>query len=102
MIYRDTKDRKEESLKAQDSPVEVQKTMQQNYRSSSDDDPNKDNDQELTTGEGKSGGNSGAGKSGGEDMGSEKPTMDERMGSRKHEGGNQEDEDGGKKDEPGK
>jgi len=73
---------------------------QQNYRSSSDDDSNKDH--ELATGEGKSGGNAGAGKSGKEDFGSEKSTDDERMGSEKAKGGNQEDEDGGKKDEPGK
>ncbi|MEJ7624884.1 MAG: hypothetical protein WKF34_12900 [Pyrinomonadaceae bacterium] len=73
---------------------------QQNYRNSSDDDSN--NDHELATGEGKSGGNAGAGKSGKEDMGSEKSTVDERMGSQKWQGGNQEDEDGGKKDEKGK
>jgi hypothetical protein len=60
---------------------------QQNYRSSSDDDSNKDH--ELATGEGKSGGNAGAGKSGKEDLGSEKSTDDERMGSEKAKGGNQ-------------
>lgn len=74
--------------------------MQQNYRSSADDDRNKDH--EPTTGEGKSGGNAGAGKSGKEDMGSEKKIDDERFGSRKATSGNQEDEDAGKKDEPGK
>lgn len=73
--------------------------MQQNYRGSSDDDLN---DQDLTTSEGKSGGNAGAGKSGKEDLGSEKSTDDERMGSQKWQGGNQEDEDGGKKDEKGR
>ena len=44
--------------------------MQQNYRSSADDESN--NDHEHTRAEGHSGGNAGAGKSGGEDMGSEK------------------------------
>lgn len=74
----------------------------QNQRSSADNDPNKDNDKELATGDGKSGGNAGAGKSGSEGLGTEKPTDDERFGSRKHEGGNQENEDEGKKDESGK
>lgn len=50
----------------------------------------------------KSGGNAGAGKSGREDMGSEKSSEHERFGSQKHEGGNEENEDAGKKDEPGK
>lgn len=40
-----------------------------------------DNDQ--SSGYGSSGGNAGAGKSGKENMGSEKPTDDERMGSQK-------------------
>lgn len=73
----------------------------QNQRSSADKDPNKDNDKELATGEGKSGGNAGAGKSGKEDMGSEKPTNDERFGSSKpdHPDNN---EDEGKNDNPGK
>jgi len=73
----------------------------QNQRSSADKDPNKDNDKELATGEGKSGGNAGAGKSGREDMGSEKPTNDERFGSSKpdHSDNN---EDEGKNDQPGK
>jgi hypothetical protein len=73
---------------------------QQNYRSSADDESNKDRSQ--TSGERKSGGNAGAGQSGAEDLGSEKKSEDERWGSRKHEGGNQEHEDAGKKDAPGK
>jgi hypothetical protein len=75
---------------------------QQNQRSSADDDPNKNLDEEMESGEGKSGGNAGAGKSGTEDLGSEKKTEDERFGSRSYEGGNRENEDGGKKDERGK
>jgi hypothetical protein len=74
--------------------------IQQNYRSSADDDSNKD--RETSTGAGKSGGNAGAGRSGNEDLGSEKRSEDERSGSRKYEGGNQEHEDAGKKDAPGK
>jgi hypothetical protein len=73
--------------------------MQQNYRSSSDDESN--NDHEHTRSEGHSGGNAGAGKSGGEDMGSEKKIDDERFGSREA-GGINHQEDEGKKDEPGK
>lgn len=55
--------------------------MQQNYRSSADDESN--NDHPHTDPEGHSGGNAGAGRSGGEDMGSEKKIDDERYGSRK-------------------
>ena len=73
--------------------------MQQNYRSSADNDPNKD--QEHASGEGKSGGNAGAGKSGTEDLGSEKEVDDERFGSRKADGRDHQ-EDEGKKDAPGK
>ena len=73
---------------------------QQNYRSSADDGSNKD--RASTTGGGKSGGNAGAGRSGTEDLGSEKRSEDERWGSRKHQGGNQEFEDAGKKDPPGR
>lgn len=73
----------------------------QNQRSSADDDPNKDNDKELATGEGKSGGKSGAGKSGKENLGSEKPTDDERFGSSKPDHPRN-DDDEGKKDERGK
>ena len=73
--------------------------IQQNYRRSADQETN---DQELTTSEGKSGGNAGAGRSGAEDLGSEKQSEDERWGSRKYDGGDQQHEDGGKKDEPGK
>ena len=40
-------------------------------------------DKEQTTGHGKSGGNMGAGKSGTEDLGSEKPSDNETMGSHK-------------------
>ena len=73
--------------------------IQQNYRSSADDESN--NDHPHTRAEGKSGGNAGAGKSGGEDMGSEKKIDDERFGSRKTSGVNHV-EDEGKKDAPGK
>ena len=69
------------------------------YRSSSDNDDN--NDHPQTSGDHKSGGNAGAGQSGGEDMGSEKKTEDERFGSRKADGINH-TEDEGKKDEPGR
>lgn len=75
---------------------------QQNYRSSADNDPNKNLDEEMETGEGKSGGNSGAGKSGKEDLGSEKPTQDERFGSNKPEQSDDGHDDDGKKDAPGK
>ncbi len=54
------------------------------YRSTSDDESNKDHPH--TSGEGHSGGNAGAGKSGGEDMGSEKKIDDERFGSSKPHG----------------
>ncbi len=74
----------------------------QNQRSSADNDPNKDDDKELATGEGKSGGNSGAGKSGKEDLGCEKPTDDERFGSSKPDHPANKNEDEAKKDEPGK
>ncbi|HVF47970.1 MAG TPA: hypothetical protein VNA17_10425 [Pyrinomonadaceae bacterium] len=73
--------------------------MQQNYRSSADDDQNKD--REYASAEGKSGGNAGAGKSGSEDLGSEKKVDDERFGSRKADGRDHQ-EDEGKKDAPGK
>lgn len=73
--------------------------MQQNYRSSADDESN--NDHPHTRAEGHSGGNAGAGKSGGEDMGSEKKIDDERFGSRQaSSSATQADE--GKKDAPGK
>ena len=73
---------------------------QQNYRSTADDESNKEHPQ--SSGEGKSGGNAGAGRSGTEDLGSEKKSEDERWGSRKHQGGDQELEDAGNKDKPGK
>lgn len=60
---------------------------QQNQRSSSDDDSN--NDRELTTGYGKSGGNAGAGKSGTEGLGTEKKSDDERFGSQEPKKGGQ-------------
>lgn len=74
----------------------------QNQRSSADNDPNKDNDQELTTGEGKSGGNAGAGQSGTEGLGSEKRTDDERFGSSKPANPTDGIDDEGKKDASGK
>ena len=55
--------------------------MQQNYRSSSDDESN--NDHERASAEGKSGCNAGAGKSGTEGLGTEKKVDDERFGSQK-------------------
>ena len=73
--------------------------MQQNYRSSADDESNTDH--EHTRAEGHSGGNAGAGKSGGEDMGSEKKIDDERFGSRQADGRDHK-EDEGKNDPPGK
>jgi hypothetical protein len=55
--------------------------IQENYRSSADDESN--NDHPHTRAEGKSGGNAGAGQSGKEGLGTEKKTDDERFGSRK-------------------
>lgn len=74
--------------------------IQQNYRSSADDDSNKD--RVYADAEGKSGGNTGAGQSGGEDLGSEKKVDDERFGSRKPEHHDDGHDDEGKKDAPGK
>lgn len=72
---------------------------QQNQRSSADAELD---DKTLKTGEGTSGGNAGAGKSGKEDMGSEKPTQDERFGSSKPEHPDDGIDDEGKRDAPGK
>ena len=55
--------------------------MQQQRRSTSDDESN--NDHPHTRAEGKSGGNAGAGQSGTEGLGSEKKVDDERFGSQK-------------------
>jgi hypothetical protein len=73
--------------------------MQQNYRSSADDDSN--NDHPHTRAEHKSGGNAGAGKSGAEGLGTEKKIDDERFGSRKP-AHSEPWKDEGKKDAPGR
>ena len=57
--------------------------MGQEQRRKTADDDNINNDREVTSGEGKSGGNAGAGKSGTEGLGTEKKTDDERFGSQK-------------------
>jgi len=63
--------------------------MQQQRRSTSDDESN--NDHPHTRAEGKSGGNAGAGKSGTEGLGAEKKVDDERFGSQRPETSEHED-----------